>query len=82
MLQTIWVRTKACTTIITHPASDPNSGPATVQIFSLQGAYRYAFEISAAYTSKSFKPAMVKANHTLSLNTTDEYVIDAVATVL
>ena len=69
---------------ITQPEFDPNSGPATVQIFlATQGAYyKYAFKTSAAYTSTSFSPVIVNANCTLSHKTTEEYVIDAGANVL
>ena len=68
--------------IMMVPASCANSGPATVHIFSLHFAVRYAFCISHARMSKLFKAAMVSAIQTESRNTTDEYVIEAGATVI
>ena len=56
------------------PQSEPNSGPATVNIFSRHGAVRYAFWMSHASTSRPFKAAIVNAIRTLSLDTTEEYV--------
>ena len=56
------------------PFKLPNSGPALVNIFSRHGAVKYAFWISHARISKSFKAAMVRAMRTLSLETTDAYV--------
>ena len=61
---------------INVPSSSPNSGPANVQIFSLQSAVRYAFCISQASISSSFNAAIVKAILTESLDTTDENVIE------
>eukprot|EP00549_Striatella_unipunctata_P006005 CAMPEP_0118720692 /NCGR_PEP_ID=MMETSP0800-20121206/30255_1 /TAXON_ID=210618 ORGANISM="Striatella unipunctata, Strain CCMP2910" /NCGR_SAMPLE_ID=MMETSP0800 /ASSEMBLY_ACC=CAM_ASM_000638 /LENGTH=83 /DNA_ID=CAMNT_0006628367 /DNA_START=803 /DNA_END=1054 /DNA_ORIENTATION=- len=56
-------------TIITDPLSDPNSGPASVQIFSVQGALRYIL-MSQAKMSKSFELAYRNAILTLSRDTT------------
>ena len=58
------------------PFSDPNSGPALVQIFSLHTAVRYAFFISHDRMSSSFSAAIVRAIRTESLDTTDEYVME------
>ena len=46
------------------PASDQNSGPARVQIFSRQSAVRYAFGISQAMTVNPLSAAMVSAMRT------------------
>jgi len=76
------VRTKdfnsynALTIIIFCPHLDPNSGPATVQIFSLHGAVKYAFCMSRDSMLSPLSAAIVKAILTLSLDTTDEYVKD------
>jgi hypothetical protein len=57
------------------PASDPNSGPALVQIFSLQSAVSYAFWMSQARIFRSFlSAAMVNAILTELRETTDAYV--------
>ena len=58
-------------TSINVPSSSQNSGPANVQIFSLQSAVRYMFCISQASISRSFNAAIVKAILTESLDTTD-----------
>ena len=63
-------------------SSSPNSGPANVQIFSLQSAVRYALCISQASISSSFNAAIVKAILTESLDTTDENVIEEGAVVV
>ena len=41
----------ALTITAVFPCSGPNSGPRVVQIFSSQGAVRYAFWMSLAFTS-------------------------------
>jgi hypothetical protein len=69
---------KARTTTITpQPESDPNSRPATIQIFLRQGACRHAFDVSVGCTSKSFCPVAANATRTLSRETTEEHVVDA-----
>jgi hypothetical protein len=50
----------ARTTRNAQSESDPNCGPATVQIFSRHGAHGHASDTSAAHTSKSFNPATEK----------------------
>ena len=57
------------------PSSYPISGPANVQIFSLQSAVRYVFCISQAIILSSFNDVIVKAILTESLDTTDENLI-------
>ena len=61
-------------TTIIEPFSEPNSGPARVQIFSLHSAVKYAFCISHAITLNSFSAAIVSAIRMESRETTDEYV--------
>jgi hypothetical protein len=61
---------KARTMSARFPASYPNSGPNTIQIFSVIGAIKLALSISAILTSKSFKAAKVYALMTDSLDTT------------
>ena len=53
-----------------------NSGLTTVQILSLQSAFKSAFPVSATQTSTPFKAAYVNATRTKSRNTTDAYVIE------
>ena len=65
----------ARTTIIMYPFSEPNSGPAMVQIFSRIGAVRYAFCMSQPSTFKSFSATIMKSIRTESLDTTEEYVM-------
>ena len=64
------------------PSSSPNSGPANVQIFSLQSVVRYASCISQASISSSFNAATVKAILTESLDTNKENVIEEGAVVV
>ena len=61
----------AILTIMMVPSSDPNSGPALVQIVSLHNAVRYAFWISHARMSRSFNAEIVREILTESLETTD-----------
>ena len=62
-------------TIINVPYSSPNSGPANVQIFSLQCAVIYVFYVSQAIISSLLNSAIVKAILTESLDTTYKNVI-------
>ena len=64
------------------PYSDPNSGPALVQIFSLHTAVRYEFWISHARMLRSFNAAIVRTIQTDSLDTTNEYAMEAGAVVV
>ena len=64
------------------PSYDLNSGTALVQIFFLHTAIRYAFWISHVRISRSFNAAIVRAIRTESLDTTDEYVVEAGAVVV
>ena len=64
------------------PYSSPNSGPANVQIFSLQSAVRYALCISQASISSSFNASIVKAILTESLDTTEDNIIEEGAVVV
>ena len=66
----------ARTTRICLPASEPNSGLAVVHIFSRQGDVRYAFCISHPIVDKPLSAAIVRAIMTISLETTDEYIMD------
>ena len=72
----------ARTTSIFLPASEPNLGPAVVHIFLLQGAMRYAFCISHPSVDKPLSAVIFRAILKLSLETTDEYVMDEGDTVM
>ena len=63
-------------TSIFLPDSETNSGLAFVHIFLQQDAVRYAFYISHPRIDKQFSAAIVRAIMMLSLETTDEYVMD------
>lgn len=63
-----WVKIKI------SPLSDQNSRPPRSQHFSLVGAVRKAFSMSADWTSSSFNAAIVKQIRTESRDTTVEYV--------
>ena len=65
-----------CTAGIFLPASETNSGPDVVHIFSQQGAVRYAFCISHPSVDKPLSAAIDREILTLSLETTHEYVMD------
>ena len=67
---------------INVPSYSPNSGPANVQIYSMQNAVRYAFCISHASISSSFNAVIVKSILTESLDTTNENGIKEVAVVV
>ena len=69
-------------TSINVPSSSPNSGPANVQIFSLQSFVRYAFYISQVSISSLFNAAIVKSILTESLDTTNKNVIELGAVVV
>ena len=69
-------------TSINVNSSSPNSGPANVQIFSLQSAVRYALCISQARISSLFNDAIVKDIQTESLDTAYENVIEEGAVVM
>ena len=62
-------------TIINVPYSYPNSGPANVQIFSLQSAVKYAFCLSQDNISRLFNAVIFKAILTEYLDSTDENVV-------
>ena len=64
----------ACTTSILFPVSYPKSGPAVVQIYSLNLAVRYEFFMSQASADRSLSAASVSMILTLSRETTYEYV--------
>ena len=66
---------KALTIMAFFPASCPNSGPRTVQTFSVIGAVMYAFKTSPTFTWRSFNAAYVNAIRTVSRDTTLAYVI-------
>ena len=66
----------ACTIIILLTASDPNSGPSVFHIFSRQYAVIYAFCILHASVDKPFSAAIFRSILMVSLETTDEYVMD------
>ena len=72
----------ALTTSIVLPASGPNSGTAVVHIFSQQGAVIYSFCISHPSVDNPLSAAIVRLILTLSLETTDEYVMDEGNTVM
>ena len=61
---------------INVPSSSPNSGPANVQIFSLQSAVRYEFCISQANISRLFNAAIVRDILNESFKTTNKNVIE------
>ena len=64
------------------PSRCPKSGPARIQTFSLQGAVRYAFSISADNTSRLFSAVMVRHILTESRATAVLYVIEVGVEVL
>ena len=72
----------AILTSINVPYYSPNSGPANVQIFSLQSTVRYLFCILQANISRPFNAAIVKYILTESLDTTEENVIEYSAVVM
>lgn len=63
-------------------STDPNSGPATIQHFSLLGAVENTLWTSALMTSNSLKAAMVSKIRTESRDTIVMYVTEAGAPVL
>ena len=63
-------------------SSSPDTGPGNVQFFYLQSAVRYVFCILQANISRSFNAAIFKAILTVSLDSTNDNVIEEGAVVV